>query len=142
VTGFHTGGTASSDASILDELRKRRSSHGTVMAVSMTKDEAPFLLEWFAHQLAIAFKDILVYTNDCTDGTDETLQRLETMGLGHHREGRTSSAKASNHSPLPSSTLRTNPWSKRRIVCCSLMRTSSWPFAIPPVTWMEYWTMW
>lgn len=86
MTGFHTGGTASSGASILDELRKRRSSHGTVMAVSMMKDEAPFLLEWFAHHLAIGFTDILVYTNDCTDGTDEMLQRLETMGLGHHRE--------------------------------------------------------
>lgn len=61
------------------------SRHGTVMAVSMMKDEAPFLLEWFAHHLAVGFTDILVYTNDCTDGTVAMLERLEELGLGHHR---------------------------------------------------------
>jgi len=55
------------------------------MAVSMMKNEAPFLLEWFAHHLAVGFTDILVYTNDCTDGTVEMLQRLEELGLGYHR---------------------------------------------------------
>lgn len=67
------------------KLKKHESRHGTVMAVSMMKDEAPFLLEWFAHHLAVGFTDILVYTNDCTDGTVEMLQRLEELGLGHHR---------------------------------------------------------
>ncbi|MCT4683039.1 MAG: glycosyltransferase family 2 protein [Roseicyclus sp.] len=64
---------------------KPRSKHGTVMAVSMMKDEAPFLLEWVAHHLAVGFTDILVYTNDCSDGTDEMLIRLEELGLGYHR---------------------------------------------------------
>jgi hypothetical protein len=64
---------------------KHSSPHGTVMAVSMMKDEAPFLLEWFAHHLAVGFTDILVYTNDCTDGTVEMLERLEELGLGYHR---------------------------------------------------------
>jgi hypothetical protein len=64
---------------------KHTSPHGTVMAVSMMKDEAPYLLEWFAHHLAVGFTDILVYTNDCTDGTVEMLQRLEALGLGFHR---------------------------------------------------------
>lgn len=64
---------------------KPKSKHGTVMAVSMMKDEAPFLLEWFAHHLAVGFTDILVYTNDCSDGTDAMLMRLEELGLGHHR---------------------------------------------------------
>ena len=64
---------------------KHSSPHGTVMAVSMMKDEAPFLLEWFAHHLAVGFSDILVYTNDCTDGTVEMLERLEELGLGYHR---------------------------------------------------------
>ncbi|WP_090209402.1 glycosyltransferase family 2 protein [Yoonia litorea] len=54
----------------------------------MMKDEAPFLLEWFAHHLAVGFTDILVYTNDCTDGTVEMLMRLEELGLGHHRPNR------------------------------------------------------
>lgn len=65
---------------------KNTSRHGQILAVSMMKDEAPFLLEWFAHHLAVGFTDILVYTNDCSDGTDTMLQRLEELGLGHHRE--------------------------------------------------------
>jgi hypothetical protein len=64
---------------------KPQSKHGKVMAVSMMKDEAPFLLEWFAHHLAVGFTDILVYTNDCSDGTDHMLTRLEELGLGYHR---------------------------------------------------------
>ncbi|PWK59624.1 glycosyltransferase family 2 protein [Roseicyclus mahoneyensis] len=64
---------------------KPMSKHGKVMAVSMMKDEAPFLLEWFAHHLAVGFTDILVYTNDCSDGTDTMLMRLEELGLGYHR---------------------------------------------------------
>ena len=51
----------------------------------MMKDEAPFLLEWVAHHLAVGFTDLLVYTNDCSDGTDAMLIRLEELGLSHHR---------------------------------------------------------
>ena len=50
----------------------------------MMKDEAPFLLEWYAHHLAVGFTKILVYTNDCTDGTDDMLIRLEELGWCQH----------------------------------------------------------
>lgn len=66
-------------------LKKHISPHGRVTAVSMMKDEAPYLLEWFAHHLAVGFTDILVYTNDCSDGTVDMLIRLEELGLGYHR---------------------------------------------------------
>ncbi|MDG4648502.1 glycosyltransferase family 2 protein [Roseibacterium sp. SDUM158017] len=56
------------------------------MVVSMMKDEAPYLLEWVAHHIAVGFTDILVYTNDCTDGTVEMLRRLQELGLAHHRD--------------------------------------------------------
>ncbi|MDR5652869.1 glycosyltransferase family 2 protein [Ruixingdingia sedimenti] len=52
----------------------------------MMKDEGPFLLEWIAHHLAVGFTRIVVYTNDCSDGTDTMLKRLETLGLAHHRD--------------------------------------------------------
>lgn len=66
------------------------------------KDEAPYLLEWFAHHMAVGFTDILVYTNDCSDGTDAMLMRLEELGLGHHRrndipEGRKPQPSALKH---------------------------------------------
>lgn len=61
------------------------SRHGIVTAVSMMKDEGAFLLEWIAHHLTVGFSRIVVYTNDCSDGTDTMLMRLEELGLAHHR---------------------------------------------------------
>lgn len=66
-------------------LKRHISPHGQVTAVSMMKDEGPFLIEWVAHHLAIGFTDLVVYTNDCSDGTDDMLIRLEQLGLCHHR---------------------------------------------------------
>lgn len=66
-------------------LKRHASPHGQVTAVSMMKDEGPFVIEWVAHHLAIGFSDLVVYTNDCSDGTDDMLIRLEELGLCHHR---------------------------------------------------------
>ena len=81
---------------------KRTSRHGRITAVSMMKDEGPFVLEWIAHHLAVGFTDIVVYTNDCSDGTDDMLIRLEELGLAHHRrnvipEGLRPQPSALNH---------------------------------------------
>ncbi len=66
-------------------LKAHRSPHGQVTAISMMKDEGPYVVEWVAHHLAVGFTDLLVYTNDCSDGTDDILIRLEALGLVHHR---------------------------------------------------------
>lgn len=66
-------------------LKRHLSPHGQVTAVSMMKDEGPYVIEWIAHHLAIGFSDLVVYTNDCSDGTDDMLIRLEELGLCHHR---------------------------------------------------------
>ena len=66
-------------------LKPNKSPHGRVTAVSMMKDEGPFVLEWIAHHLAVGFTDLVVFTNDCSDGTDDILIRLEELGLAHHR---------------------------------------------------------
>lgn len=63
----------------------RSGPHGTVTAVSMMKDEGPFVLEWVAHHLVAGFTRLVVYTNDCSDGTDRMLMRLQELGLAHHR---------------------------------------------------------
>ncbi len=44
------------------------------------KDEGPFILEWLAWHRAIGITDVTVFTNDCTDGTDRLLDRLQDMG--------------------------------------------------------------
>jgi hypothetical protein len=83
-------------------LKQHVSPHGRVSAVSMMKDEGPFVLEWVAHHLALGFTDLVVYTNDCSDGTDDMLIRLEELGLAHHRrndipEGRRPQPSALKH---------------------------------------------
>lgn len=68
-------------------FHKQTSPHGSLMALSTMKDEGPFVVEWVAHHLAVGFTEVMVYTNDCSDGTDLILKRLEALGIGvHHRE--------------------------------------------------------
>lgn len=48
------------------------------------KNEGPFILEWIAYHLCIGFDHFLVYTNDCEDGTEAILDRLQQLGLCTH----------------------------------------------------------
>lgn len=57
-----------------------------ITAVTCVKNEAAFLLEWLAHHKGVGFTDFLVLSNDCADGTDVMLDRLQQMGhLTHLR---------------------------------------------------------
>ncbi len=55
-----------------------------VLGILTVKDEASFLLEWLAHHRAAGFTDFLVFSNDCSDGTDAMLDRLQDMGWLTH----------------------------------------------------------
>ena len=49
------------------------------------RNEALFLVEWLAHHLSVGFDRIVVYTNDCDDGTDRILHLLTQTGrIEHH----------------------------------------------------------
>jgi len=61
-------------------------SNSKVMIVTTMKNEGPFILEWLAYHRAIGVTDFLVYTNDCTDGTDAMFDLLQDKGLLTHRE--------------------------------------------------------
>ena len=50
------------------------------LAILGVKNEGAFLMEWLAHHRAVGFTDFLVYSNDCSDGTDAMLDRLQAMG--------------------------------------------------------------
>lgn len=54
--------------------------------VTTMKNEGPFILEWLAYHRAIGVEDFLIYTNDCSDGTDTMLALLQEKGLVQHRE--------------------------------------------------------
>ena len=78
------------------------------VAVLTVRNEGAFLLEWLAHHRACGFSDFLVFSNDCTDGTDLMLDRLAAMGwlthirnAGPHPEGpQWAALKAADRHPL------------------------------------------
>ncbi|MEZ5714473.1 MAG: glycosyltransferase family 2 protein [Paracoccaceae bacterium] len=53
--------------------------------VGCMKNEAPYIVEWVAYHRAMGVDNFLIYTNDCTDGTAEILDRLQAMGVIQHR---------------------------------------------------------
>ena len=56
------------------------------LAVLCVRNEGAFLREWLAHHKGVGFTDFLVFSNDCDDGTDAMLDRLDAMGeLTHIR---------------------------------------------------------
>jgi hypothetical protein len=59
---------------------------GRTAIVTTMKNEGPFILEWLAWHRAIGVQDFLIYTNDCTDGTDTMLDLLQAKGLVQHRQ--------------------------------------------------------
>ncbi|WP_247655767.1 MULTISPECIES: glycosyltransferase family 2 protein [unclassified Phaeobacter] len=69
---------------------KKRLSHSSVgtrtSVVTAMKNEGPFILEWLAYHRVIGVDDFLIYTNDCTDGTDALLQVLQDKEIVQHRD--------------------------------------------------------
>lgn len=55
-----------------------------ITAVTCVKNEGPFLLEWIAFNRLIGVTDFLIYSNDCTDGTDRLLDALAARGIVRH----------------------------------------------------------
>lgn len=55
-----------------------------VLIVTAMRDEAPYLLEWVAYHRLIGVERFLVFSNDCADGTDAMLDRLQEIGLVTH----------------------------------------------------------
>lgn len=64
------------------------------LAILTVRNEGAFLIDWLAHHRQTGFTDVLVFSNDCEDGTDRMLDRLQALGWlthvpnpGPHREG-------------------------------------------------------
>ena len=69
----------------VSELRREGTAPRRTVIVTTMKNEGPFILEWLAWHRVIGVADVLVYTNDCTDGTDRMLDLLQARGLVQHR---------------------------------------------------------
>ena len=66
-------------------MAEHEKNFGRRILFSAQKNEAPFLLEWIAYHKAIGFTDIILYSNDCSDGSDTLLDKLAEAGeIAHH----------------------------------------------------------
>lgn len=65
-------------------LKPPFAGNGRKILVSTLKNEGPYLLEWIAHYRNLGFDDFVLFSNDCTDGTNLLLNRLDAMGIVHH----------------------------------------------------------
>lgn len=81
-------------------------TQGKVLIVTKMKNEGPFILEWLAHHLAIGVTDFLIYSNDCTDGTDDLLDVLQKRGLVAHRQNPFRKVRKSIHNAVYSACLK------------------------------------
>lgn len=57
---------------------------GQRVLLSSFRNEAPFVLEFVAHHRAIGFDQIIIASNDCSDGTDSILAALDALGVIRH----------------------------------------------------------
>lgn len=59
--------------------------HDSSSVCAIVKDERPYLVEWVAYYRLLGFDRIMLYSNDCSDGTDVLLDSLQHLGLITHR---------------------------------------------------------
>lgn len=91
-----------------DKTAPERTGNGSaILAILTVRNEGAYLIDWLAHHRAAGFTDFLVFSNDCEDGTDRMLDRLEAMGWltqirndGPHEKGAQWEAlKLADHHP-------------------------------------------
>jgi FkbM family methyltransferase len=70
-----------------------------VLIVTCMKDEGPFILEWLAWHRSIGVTDFVIFTNHCSDGTAELLDRLEDLGEITHLPNPALANDAENYQP-------------------------------------------
>ncbi|SFJ71386.1 methyltransferase, FkbM family [Celeribacter neptunius] len=70
-----------------------------ILIVTCMKNEGPFILEWLAWHRAVGVTDFLIFTNDCTDGSDKMLDRLDDMGLVRHMPNPALASGSANFQP-------------------------------------------
>ncbi|CAN0002878.1 unnamed protein product, partial [Chrysoparadoxa australica] len=68
-------------------------STGNVI-VGCMKNEGPYILEWIAYYIFFVFDNFVIYTNGCSDGTTEILDRLQELGVLQHRDNNGWSGKS------------------------------------------------
>ncbi len=91
-TSSPSGSGESQDPSALNGPR--------VLIPTCMKNEGPYILEWIAYHRAIGVTDFLIFSNDCTDGTDVLLDRLDELGIVQHLPNPALSVSSPHFQPI------------------------------------------
>ena len=54
--------------------------------VAIIRNQAPYIVEWMAHHLALGFEDFVLCIYGCSDGTARVTRRLAAMGYARHHK--------------------------------------------------------
>lgn len=65
-----------------------------ILSATCQRNEGPFLLEWIAYHRLIGVTDFIVFSNDCEDGSDTMLARLQDQGVLRHIPQETEKGKS------------------------------------------------
>ena len=63
---------------------RRSESNLNITAILTVRNEGAFLLDWLGYHRWVGVQNFVVCSNDCDDGTDEMLDRLQAMGWITH----------------------------------------------------------
>lgn len=78
-TVYHLDRSLSADSAFSSNVELVKCNPRVLVATCM-KDEGPFILEWLSWHKAIGVTDFVIFSNDCTDGTDKLLDLLDERG--------------------------------------------------------------
>ena len=65
-----------------------------LLSITCLRNEGPFLLEWIAYHRLIGVTDFLIFSNDCDDGSDLLLSKLESHGIVRHIDHKVQSGES------------------------------------------------
>ena len=68
-----------------------------ITSITPMKNEGPFILEWVAYHRLIGINDIMVFSNNCEDGSDLLLDRLDDLGHIRHYQNPTAFLPTEQH---------------------------------------------
>jgi FkbM family methyltransferase len=92
--------TADTSTLVFSRAVEAPTSTPRVAAVVCMKNEGPFVLEWVAYHRSIGITDLTIFSNDCTDGTDSLLDRLDDLDVLRHYPNPTFLTDAASHQPF------------------------------------------
>ncbi|CAN0284511.1 unnamed protein product, partial [Chrysoparadoxa australica] len=68
----------------MSDAQDKTSFSRRIALASCMRNEGIFLMEWLGHHRALGFDEVIVVTNDITDGSDRLLDALAAKGLVTH----------------------------------------------------------